>query len=316
MNDVSNVNEARDLNEVPEVFVSPDSKELDTQVAPHTSEVKRFLRIMFQRKLVLFGVIVIVILFIGAIFAPLIAPHDPYLNDMAQSLQSPSADHILGTDKLGRDVFSRLVYGARTALMVGFGTVAVASIAGVILGLLAGYMGGWTNGVIMRIMDALMGFPMLVLALLLAAVLGGGIQNVIIALAIATLPGYARLMCGETLSVKENEFITAQRAMGGKSLRTMVKHILPNAFQPTLVLITAMLGNVILAEAGLSFLGIGIKPPGVAWGGMAADGYRYLESHPMLAFAPAVAIMIVVFAFNMVGDGLRDALDPKLRGVL
>jgi len=316
MNDASNIRDTSDLGEVPGVFLTPDNAQLDAEVAPRTSEAKRFLRILFQRKLVMFGVAVILILFITAIFAPLIAPYDPYLNDMAQSLQSPSAQHLLGTDNLGRDTFSRLVYGSRTALLVGFGTVAVASIVGMILGLLAGYLGGWINAVIMRVMDALMGFPMLVLALLLAAVLGGGIQNVIIALAIATLPGYARLMCGETLSVKENEYITAQRAMGGKNLRTMLRHILPNAFQPTLVLITAMLGNVILAEAGLSFLGIGIKPPGVAWGGMAADGYRYLESHPALAFAPAVAIMVVVFAFNMVGDGLRDALDPKLRGVL
>jgi len=168
----------------------------------------------------------------------------------------------------------------------------------------------------MRIIGALMGFPMLILALLLAAVLGGGLQNVIIALAIATLPAYTRLMCSETLSVKENEYIMAQHAIGSKSLRLMGRHVLPNAFQPSLVLITTMLGNVILAEAGLSFIGIGIQPPGAAWGSMAADGYRYLESHPQLAFAPAIAIMLVVFAFNMVGDGLRDALDPRLRGTL
>jgi ABC-type dipeptide/oligopeptide/nickel transport system permease subunit len=200
--------------------------------------------------------------------------------------------------------------------MVGVATVAVAAALGVILGLLAGYLGGVTNATVMRVMDALMGFPMLVLALLLASVLGGGIQNVIIALAIATLPAYTRLMCGETLSVKENEYIMAQRAAGAKHLRTMVRHVLPNAFQPVMVLITTMLGNVILAEAALSFLGIGIKPPGVAWGSMTADGYRFLESHPQLSFAPGVAIMLVVFAFNMVGDGLRDALDPRLRGTL
>ena len=294
----------------------PTAVDLDSAVPPRVSERKRFFRILFQRKLVMFGVGVLVILVLVAIFAPWIAPHDPYLNDLSKSLQPPSAEYWLGTDSLGRDTFSRLVYGARTALIVGFGTVAVAAVAGMILGLLAGYLGGATNGVIMRIMDALMGFPMLVLALLLAAVLGGGIQNVIIALAIATLPAYARLMCGETLSVKENEYIMAQRVIGGKSLRTMVKHILPNAFQPTLVLVTAMLGNVILAEAALSFLGVGIKPPGVAWGSMTADGYRFLGSHPLLSFAPAIAIMLVVFAFNMVGDGLRDALDPKLRGVL
>jgi peptide/nickel transport system permease protein len=304
------------MSEIANVTEIPTSQYLDTQVAPQVSERRRFFRILFQRKLVMFGVGVLVILVLVAIFAPLIANHDPYLNDMSKSLLPPSSEYWLGTDSLGRDTFSRLVYGARTALIVGFGTVAVAAAAGMILGLMAGYLGGATNTVIMRIMDALMGFPMLVLALLLAAVLGGGLQNVIIALAIATLPGYTRLMCGETLSVKENDYIMAQRAMGGKNLRTMAKHILPNAFQPTLVLITAMLGNVILAEAALSFLGIGIQPPGVAWGSMAADGYRFLESHPQLSFAPAIAIMVVVFAFNMVGDGLRDALDPKLRGVI
>ena len=284
--------------------------------APRASEWRRFRRVFLQRKLVLFGVIVLVLLVLTAIFAPLIAPYDPYLNDLSQSLQSPSGEHWLGTDNLGRDTFSRLVYGARTALYVGFGTVAVSAIVGMILGLLAGYLGGATNSVIMRIMDALMGFPMLILALLLAAVLGGGLQNVIIALSIATLPAYTRLMCSETLSVKENEYIMAQHAIGSKSLRTMGRHVLPNAFQPSLVLITTMLGNVILAEAALSFIGIGIQPPGAAWGSMAADGYRYLESHPQLSFAPAIAIMIVVFAFNMVGDGLRDALDPRLRGTL
>ncbi len=284
--------------------------------APRVSEWRRFRRVFLQRKLVLFGVIVLVLLVLTAIFAPLIAPYDPYLNDMSNSLQNPSSEHWLGTDNLGRDTFSRLVYGARTALYVGFGTVAVSAVVGMVLGLLAGYLGGATNSVIMRIMDALMGFPMLILALLLAAVLGGGIQNVIIALSIATLPAYTRLMCSETLSVKENEYIMAQHAIGSKSLRTMSRHVLPNAFQPSLVLITTMLGNVILAEAALSFIGIGIRPPGAAWGSMAADGYRYLESHPQLSFAPALAIMIVVFAFNMVGDGLRDALDPRLRGTL
>lgn len=291
-------------------------QQVDSAARPHVSEWRRVRRVFFQRKLVLAGTIVLLLLVLVAMFAPLIAPRDPYQNNMSEALQNPSSEHWLGTDKLGRDTFSRLVYGARTALYVGFGTVAASAIAGVILGLLAGYLGGVVNGVIMRIMDALMGFPMLILALLLAAVLGGGLQNVIVALAVATLPAYTRLMCSETLSVKENEYIMAQRAIGSKSMRTMARHVLPNAFQPTLVLITTMLGNVILAEAALSFIGIGIQPPGAAWGSMAADGYRFLESHPLLSFAPSIAIMVVVFAFNMVGDGLRDALDPRLRGKL
>jgi ABC-type dipeptide/oligopeptide/nickel transport system permease subunit len=157
---------------------------------------------------------------------------------------------------------------------------------------------------------------MIILALFIAALLGGGIQNVIIALAIGTLPGYARVMHGLALSTKENDYILAERAMGASVPRTMFSHILPNALPPMIVLITLQLGTIILAEAGLSFLGIGIKPPGAAWGAMVNDGYRYLMDHPMLSFAPGLAIMLVVFAFNLVGDGLRDALDPRLRGTL
>jgi ABC-type dipeptide/oligopeptide/nickel transport system permease subunit len=290
--------------------------EPDTVVAPRVSETKRFVKILMQRKFVIFGVFVLVCLVVVAAFAPLIAPYSPYKQDLVHTLASPSGAHWLGTDPLGIDVLSRLVYGARTALEVGFGTVLLAGIIGVILGLLAGFLGGWVNAVIMRVTDALMAFPMLILALLLAAVLGAGIQNIIIALAVATMPGYTRLMCATTLSVKENEYVMAERSLGAKTLRTMVRHILPNAIQPTIVLTTTMLGNVILAEAGLSFLGIGMKPGAAAWGSMAAGGRQYLNSHPILCFAPSLAIMLVVFAFNMLGDGLRDALDPKLRGRL
>jgi peptide/nickel transport system permease protein len=299
-----------------EVFVIGEP---ETVAAKTVSDSRRFFRILFQRKLVLASVFVLICLVVVAIFAPLIAPYDPYKNDMAHTLLGPSGQHLAGTDNLGRDVFSRLAYGARTALIVGFGTVAMASIIGVILGLLAGFLGGWVNAIIMRIMDALMGFPMLVLALLLAAVLGSGLQNIIIALGVATIPGYCRLMCAATLGVKENEYIMAQRAIGAKSFRTMVRHVLPNAIQPIIVLVTTMLGTVILAEAGLSFLGIGIKAPGAAWGAMAAAGFRGVTSvppHLALAFVPCVCIAVVVFAFNMLGDGLRDALDPRLRGKL
>jgi len=170
--------------------------------------------------------------------------------------------------------------------------------------------------IIMRAMDALMSFPMILLALVVASVLGGGIQNVIIALSIAITPAYARVIHGLTLSIRENDYILAQRAMGASNIRTMLGHILPNALPPMIVQITLQLGALILAEAGLSFLGIGIKPPGAAWGSMVNDGYKYLLNNPLLSFAPGLAIMLVVFAFNMVGDGLRDALDPRLRGLL
>jgi len=272
--------------------------------------------VFFERKVVVFGLAILVVLVFTAIFATWLAPYDPYKPGVGKSLLQPCQEHLLGTDLLGRDTLSRLIYGARTALMVGFISVGVASIIGIPLGIIAGYFGGITNMIIMRAMDALMCFPMLLLALVLAAVLGGGIQNVIIALSVATIPGYARVTHGLTLSIRENDYILAQRAMGSSNLRTMAGHILPNAFPPLIVLMTMMLGNLILAEAGLSFLGIGINPPGAAWGAMVYDGYRYLVRNPALWLAPGLAIMLVVFAFNMVGDGLRDALDPRLRGLL
>ena len=280
------------------------------------SEWKRFRRVFFQRKLVLFGLAVLSIMVFTAIFAGPLAPHNPYRGNMADSLFQPSKQYLLGTDILGKDTLSRLIYGTRTALMVGFITVGIASVAGVALGLLAGFLGGVVNMIIMRCMDALMGFPMLLLALVIAAVLGGGLQNVIIALSIATIPGFARVMHGLTLSVRENDYILAEKAMGAGNTRTMVRHILPNALPPMIVLITLQLGYLILAEAALSFLGIGIEPPGAAWGSMVSDGYKYLATNPVHSFAPGLTIMLVVFAFNMVGDGLRDALDPRLRGLL
>jgi peptide/nickel transport system permease protein len=199
---------------------------------------------------------------------------------------------------------------------VGFISVAVGSIIGITLGMMAGFIGGLTGSFIMRAMDALMCFPMLILSLVIAALLGNGIQNVIIALSIATIPGYARVTNGLTLSIKENDYILSQKSMGSGNWRTMFSHILPNTFPPLIVIVTMQLGSLILAEAGLSFLGIGITPPGAAWGAMVNEGYRYLISNPLLSFAPGLAIMLVVFAFNVVGDGLRDALDPRLRGLI
>lgn len=286
------------------------------EAPPRVSEWLRFRRVFLQRKLVIFGLVVLTLVFVAGIFSELLAPYDPYVGNMAESLQQPSSEHWLGTDSLGRDTFSRLIFGARTALIVGFVTVAIASIVGIMLGLAAGYRGGAVNMIIMRIMDALMGFPMLLLALLLAAVLGGGIQNVIIALSIATIPGYARVMHGLTLSIRENDYVLAETSIGSSIGRVMFKHVLPNGLPPMIVLITLQLGSVILAEAALSFLGIGIKPPGAAWGSMVNDGYKYLTTNVVLSTAPGLAIMLTVFAFNMVGDGLRDALDPRLRGIL
>jgi ABC-type dipeptide/oligopeptide/nickel transport system permease subunit len=293
----------------------PLQEEIDN-APPKTSELRRIQRIFFSRGVVVFGVIVIIVTILSAIFAPLIAPYDPYTPDLMNTLQQPSRAHLLGTDPVGRDTFSRIIYGTRTSLMVGLVAVGMAAIVGMSLGLTAGYFGGWVYAINMRFIDSLMAFPLILLALIIAAMLGGGLTNLMIALGVGLLPAYARLMCGQVLSVKENDYVMAGHAMGSGNLRIMFRHLLPNCFPPLIVLITMMMGMTILAEAGLSFLGIGIEPPGAAWGAMVNDGYEYLLTHPILSFAPGLAIMLVVFSFNMVGDGLRDALDPRLRGVL
>jgi peptide/nickel transport system permease protein len=289
----------------------------ESEAPPRVSEWKRFQRVFFQRKLVLFGLIILAIMLFVAITANWIAPYSPYKGDlMNESLLLPKAQHWLGTDLQGRDELSRLMFGTRSALEVGFITVALAAIIGMALGIISGYFGGVIGMIIMRFMDALMGFPMIILAMVISAVLGAGLQNVIIALMVATVPGYARVMNALTMSLRENDYIMAEKSIGSTNARTMIKHILPNAMPPMIVLITLQLGSLILAEAALSFLGIGLNPPGAAWGAMVNDGYRYMLTNPVLSFAPGLAIMLVVFAFNMVGDGLRDALDPRLRGTM
>lgn len=297
-------------------MVEKQATAIFSEAPPHVSEWRRFWKVFFQRKIVMIGLIILLLLVICAAFAPWLAPYDPYRGNMRDALSQPSMKYLLGTDIQGRDVLSRLIYGARTVLLVGFVTVGIAATLGIVLGIIAGYYGGITNLIIMRIMDALMGFPMILLALVIAAVLGGGIQNVIIALSVATIPGYCRVICGMTLAIRENDYILAQRALGSTDWRILFRHVLPNSLPPMIVLITLQLGSLILSEAGLSFLGIGIKPPGAAWGAMVSDGYGYLLTNPVLSLAPGLAIMLVVFAFNLVGDGLRDALDPRLRGLL
>jgi peptide/nickel transport system permease protein len=283
---------------------------------PRYSEVRRVVRVFFGRKIAVIGLAFVLLMIITAIFAPLLAPYDPYAMEPGNKLQQPSRAHLLGTDSLGRDTLSRIIYGSRTSLMVGIIAVGAAALIGETMGLLAANFGGWTFAVIMRFTDALMAIPMLISALIISALLGGGVKNVILALIVSGVSGHCRMMCGLALTIKQNEYIMAGRAMGASNLRMMLRHIFPNAFPPLLVMITMGLGMVILAEAGLSFLGIGILPPTCAWGSMVNDGYKYLLTNPVLSFAPGSAIMLVVFGFNMAGDGLRDSLDPKLRGLL
>jgi len=285
-----------------------------TGIPPRRSELRRIVRVFLGRKVVVFGGVVILGLIITAIFAPVLSPYDPYETNLNNSLLHPCKQHLLGTDSLGRDTASRIIYGTRTSLMVGVVSICIAASIGMILGLIAGYFGGIVNAVIMRFMDAVMAFPVLLKAVVLAALLGSGLRNVMIALGIGLIPVYARVMCGQVLGVKETDYCTAARAIGATNLRIMLRHVVPNCFPPLIVLVTLQMGVAILAEAALSFLGIGIAPPGAAWGAMVSDGYQYLLTHPILSFAPGLAIMLVVLSFNLVGDGLRDALDPRLRG--
>ncbi len=286
------------------------------QVPPPTRAWRRFVRVFFGRRVVLLGAAIILILILVAVLASLLAPYDPYQQNLRESLQQPSSAHLLGTDALGRDTLSRIIYGSRTSLAVGLVSTAIGALVGMTLGLLAGYFGGWVNTLIMRFMDAFMAIPMLMLALAIGAALGGGLTNVILSLGIAIIPTYARLMCAQVLTVKQQDYVLAGEVIGGSDLRVMVWHVFPNSLSPLIVLASLNLGAAILAEAGLSFLGLGINPPGAAWGAMVNDGYRYLLTNPVLSFAPGFCVMLVVLAFNLVGDGLRDALDPRLRGTL
>jgi len=273
-------------------------------------------RLLLHRSLFMFGAVVIIIMVLVAIFAPLIAPYDPYEPDMQNSLAPPSAEHWLGTDAIGRDTLSRLIYGSRTSLVVGLSAVAAAVVLGGLLGTIAGFLGGVVQTVIMRVIDTLMAIPMLLLALTLAAVLGGGLKNVVIAISISMIPPFARLMNAQTLTIKERDYVASLRSMGATRWRTVFGHVMPNAYPAVLVFGTMMIGSAILGEAGLSYLGIGITPPGAAWGAMVAAGFPYLLTNPIMSVAPGICIMLVVFAFNMVGDGLRDVLDPRLRGTM
>ena len=280
------------------------------------NELRRFVRVLLSRGVVLFGVIAILAVLIAAIFAPIIAPYDPDAQLLDDVLQQPNSKHLLGSDSLGRDTLRRIIFGTRITLLVGVGTVIIAASLGTVIGLIAGYFGGWIFTIIMRFTDGIMAIPPLLLALVVAALLGTGVRGVMIAVSFALLPGYIRLICGQVLSVKENEYIMAAHSMGVSSIGIMFRHILPNCLSPLIVQMTMMMGLAILIEASLSFLGLGIKPPSAAWGSMVYDGYKYLVMRPILSIAPGLAIMLVVFAFNMIGDGLRDTLDPRLRGTL
>jgi ABC-type dipeptide/oligopeptide/nickel transport system permease subunit len=287
---------------------------LEQELLPPVDEHKRFLKIFFHRKIVIVGFVILLVMIVFAIFAPLIAPFGYNEQDLNNVMQKPSKAHWLGTDQIGRDLLSRIIYGSQIAFIVGVVSVLISAAIGTALGMVAGFIGGFVNDLIMRITDAIMAIPGLVFTLLICAVLGNGLPGVVIAIGIGFFPGYIRLINGQVLSVKQNDYILAERAMGAKRVWIMIRHILPNVMSPLIVQMTMMMGSAIMMEAMLSFLGVGLIPPTPAWGSMCKNGYLYLMTNPLLSLAPGLAIMLLVFAMNMVGDGLRDALDPRMRG--
>jgi peptide/nickel transport system permease protein len=258
------------------------------------------------------GLVIIVLFGIIAVFAPKIAPYGFDDENLVGRLKAPSAEHWLGTDALGRDVYSRVLYGARISMTIGFVAVAGALSTGALLGITAGYIGGKTDGVIMRVMDVMLAFPAIILAIGIVAMRGPGLNNTILAVSIVNIPIYARVARASTLSIKEFEYVTAAEALGARSWRVLIRTILPNAASPLVVQGTLGIATAILDAAALGFLGLGAQPPSPEWGAMIADSYSYLLTAFWAALAPGVAIAAVVLGFNLAGDGLHDALDPRL----
>jgi len=259
------------------------------------------------------GLCIIIILIITALLAPVIATHSPTDQSIVDRYQTPSSEHYLGTDELGRDIFSRIVYGTRISIQIGIIAVGISMIVGVLLGATAGYFGKWIDQVIMRLIDILMAFPSILLAIALVAVLGPSLRNAMIAVGIVGVPQFARIVRAAVLSVKETEYIEAARAIGAKHSRIVFQHVLPNCVAPIIVQATLGIGTAILDAAGLSFLGLGAQPPTPEWGAMLSDGRSALQTAPWVIAFPGIAIFFVVLGFNLFGDGLRDALDPKLK---
>lgn len=249
-----------------------------------------------------------------AIFAPLIATHDPLDQDLFARLTSPTAEHWLGTDGFGRDIWSRIVYGARISLVIGLLAVLIAMVVGTVLGVVAGYFGGWVDQIISQGTDILLAFPSLILGLMVVAVLGPSMENLVAAITLTTIPQFVRVARAPTIALRERDYVQACKALGYSPVRTMGIHILPNILPEVLVMASLWLATAIRVEASLAFIGLGVKPPTPTWGGMIREGFENVLSSPWLAVWPSVAILVVVFALNMIGDGLRDAVDPRMKG--
>lgn len=266
-----------------------------------------------RNKLAVVSLVVLVLLILVAILAPVIAPY-PYEQQHPKHTYEPSsAQFLLGTDRLGRDVLSRLIYGSRQSLSMGFIAVAVAAMIGITYGTIAGYSGGWKDNLCMRFLDIYQSIPVFLLCVTLAAILGPSLRNAIIALGLSTMPVYARITRATVLTVREKEYIEAARAINAKKARIIIRHILPNCMAPIIVEITMGVGSAILAGSALSFIGLGVQPPVPEWGAMISDARNVMREYPTLALYPGLCVMITVLSFNLLGDGLRDALDPRLK---
>ncbi len=261
-----------------------------------------------------FSLLIMLLFLFAALFAPLLSPIDPQAQNVLNGLKPPSAEHLLGTDKLGRDILSRILYGARISLFVGVAVVLISGAVGTLLGVVAGYLGGWADELLMRITDIFFAFPALILAMAIAGALGPSLQNALIAISAVTWPVYARLLRGQVLALKEREFVLAARTVGVPEWQIIVRHLLPNMLAPLLVQGSFDMGGAITAVAGLSFIGFGAQPPTPEWGVMISEARTYMATAWWMGTFPALAIMLVVGSFNLLGDGLRDLLDPRLRG--
>jgi peptide/nickel transport system permease protein len=287
----------------------------EAQAVTNRSYTLEFIKSMFRNRLAALGALVILLLIVAALFAPWVAPYDPEEQFAADARQPPSAQYFFGTDTIGRDNFSRVIYGTRVSLLVGVTSMALAALLGVTAGLVAGYYGGWLDTILMRTMDALLAFPAVLLAIFIIAVLGPSLVNAILAVGIVYTPTFARLIRASALSIREKEYLEAARAIGMGDSAIMVRVILLNSLSPIVIQFSLGVGYAILVEAGLSFLGLGVQPPTPAWGSMLGAGRNYMTFAPWLTTFPGLAIFVTVLGFNFVGDGLREALDPKMRRI-
>jgi ABC-type dipeptide/oligopeptide/nickel transport system permease subunit len=279
------------------------------------SAFKEKARILFSRGIVTKLCFALVVLFVlVAIFAPLLTRYTPYEQNLTNTLAGPSLKHLLGTDDLGRDMLTRILYGARISCITGIVSSLWAALFGITMGLMAGYFQGAIGQFIMRLIDAQMSIPPLILTMFMAMIMGKSLFGICIVIGIGTIPIYTRMLYGMVLSIKENDYIIASSLIGQNKVKILLKHILPNCFAPLLVAFTMNVGVAIMIEAGLAYLGVGITPPTPAWGVMVSEGYKFLTIHPLMAITPGICIILVVVATNIVGDGIRDAIDPKLRG--